>query len=658
VRIAIVFCVLAVLLGGVQVAQSVASAPRGSAVSEAQRRDQSWSRSHGFGLACAPTLPAAAEVLLVNPMRGPGEPFINVTWDADVSHFAYPLRPRVVELDWDLSGAWSPPAGAKFVAVWEQADLRTPAQQAAAAQIVDTLHADPGSASICSYTNSHGDRGTIFDVASHTAAPAASASPIESPLPTPYGSLQATALAYAGLLGLWLIGLLLLATVCPGKLSTPLRLAIALPIGCALVAVQLTSYSLVNIPWSRFSVLVPWAILAGAFFLYRRPRPALWKLRGPAPLDGGGLGVLLGLCVVLFALAPFGISVQDGFSGAYFKAANFWEHGSLLSLYEHARVLEYTHPAHPPLLPLTVDWLYLWVGGVDEHATLILWPAFMCCILGTLYALIRPATSSRLALWSTLGFAVAVPEVFKATQFYGYADVPLAAFLLCGVGLLTLANRNSVRVTFVAGILLGGAAWTKEEGIIAGPVALALVAFLALRSRSVETQAWWQPSLALALGWFLMFAPLLVLKISYPTPTLILQARTLDEIIERLPVVTVGFGLRAVKYWLLPLGLLALAVWQLARSGRLVPSLGLTQILLPAAFVLVQLAADVAAVTLNPQPAEGELSWAAGRLLVQLAPLVYLAAVSACAVAFGAVPARRRSMQEEPAPLRLVEAGS
>jgi hypothetical protein len=216
VRIGAVFCILAVLVGGYQAAMALAAQPLSATTTEAQRRDLGWSRSYGFGTACASKLVLPqAEVLLVNAMVGPGEPRPNLTLDADVSHFAYPLRPRFVELQWDLSAPWSPRAGFDYIAVWQRSDLRSAAQQAAGATAAQTLAADSAMKLVCSYTNVQGDRGTIYAAsASAVNAPLPEPSiPTETALPSPYGSPQTVLLAYLGLFGLWSIGALVLATV-------------------------------------------------------------------------------------------------------------------------------------------------------------------------------------------------------------------------------------------------------------------------------------------------------------------------------------------------------------------------------------------------------------------------------------------------------------
>ena len=144
-------------------------------------------------------------------------------------------------------------------------------------------------------------------------------------------------------------------------------------------------------------------------------------------------------------------------------------------------------------------------------------------------------------------------------------------------------------------------------------------------------------------------APLLALRFAYPAPEVIVQAAGLANAVPRLPVIIVGFLLRAVQHWYLAILLLGIAVWQMHARTEWVRLLSRTVFWLPAAVVIAQLGADAAGIAVNTFEVHSELQWAAGRLLLQLTPMVYLAAftVSSATCVESTVPSRHKMEAKE-----------
>lgn len=548
-RLYLAIWIIASLVGALQLAAAVRSSASQALTPEYDRRLRAWSQSYGFASACVPDLLAASTIMLVNPVVGPGEraPVV-LSFDPDASPFAYPLYPRIVRAIYDLPAPWLPMSGAiDYVAVWQQAAYRTPAEQAAGAAEERALRARWPTSIVCSFADVQGDRGSIFAVSSRAMGAKQPAPAVRPPvhLATPYGSWRALLGAYLGLASLWCIGGLLLAALAGRALPSGLRAALALPAGCVAVALELATFSLLRLPWSA-ALILPWLTLAaGMIFRWRAWDYRLswrgavtalhgwWSHMGPTERVAGA--ALLALAALLYLVMPLGLPANDGFGLDYFKARAFWTDGSLLPFYQHASDVFYTQPTHPPLLPLSVAWLYFFVGGVDEHAMLVLWPALLCSLLGCFYALLRDVSTRPLALWETVALALAGVDVTSSTLFGGYADLPLAVYLLGAFGLLRRFPSHqeaSWRLLLAAGLLLAGAAWTKEEGLIGALVAPLAAALIAWREQRRPGEHWWYAPLAISAACSLAALPLLALRLSYPAPEVIFHAASLRQVVR------------------------------------------------------------------------------------------------------------------------------
>ncbi len=648
-RLGILVIVLASLVGGVRTAAGVVMQVADGRTPEYTRRVEDWSWTYAFANKCATSMFPRAHIVFVNPVVGSGDQVPDVLeFDPDASEFAYPLHPRSVAVKWDLASLWIPqPDETDYVALWSAAGFRSAAARAAAADEEAMLRTTYPSGLVCSYADGEGDHGVVYAV-SQAAVAATSAEPaevVQPDLARPYGSLASLLKAYLGLASLVAIGLLIVSTLVPQGLPRSLRVALAFPVGCLAAVLELAVFSLLGLSWSFAALAIPNIVLAGALLamqgdLRLQLVSVLRSLRGlPGQvqnevqnvtwsLDLTGLALLVVVVMCLMVAAPFGLPVTDGFSSGYSKALMFWVDGSILNFYQRAQDLFYSQPTHPPFVALLINWLYLAIGGVDEHATLILWPAMFGAIVATVYATTRSFVSRRAALWATLVVVLAASDVTDAVNHFGYADLPLAMFLLAGVGAIWLwAARSNLswRLAVLGMALLAGAAWTKEEGIVSGPVALVVLTVVATqRWRAGMKGAWRAPVLG-ALVFLLVVAPIGYLRAAYPAPEVIVHASGLGNAGSRLPVIVVGFAARAVQHWYMPLALVGLGLWWLRPRRTGVPLPGA---LILAVIVVVQLGADGAGIAVNTFEVHDEMSWAAGRLVTQLSPVVFVGALA------------------------------
>lgn len=662
-RLCLIFWILAALFGLYRVtAHSLLRITTAAGTSQSVQRARAWGTIYDFALSCAPALKPGANLTLVDPVDGatrrllglfdPTHPNDENNWAA----VAYALYPDRVAAIGDVSAAMHPIGPATdYVAVWEQAQYRAPGAQAAARAVESSLRQQLPGSQVCNYGDATHDRGVIFAVSPRARAELGARAVPSATLALAARTTAATpslaeldagsyALTLLGLISLWLIGLLGMLVLTGGRLTALLIVAAALPLGCLGAGIELLAYSFLGVPWAPGWLALPWVGLAGlALWRFRaklnhqllgRARRALAAASRPhlAADERIAGGMLLALALAVIVVAPFSLPRWDGFNYYYFKALMFFHDGSVVPYLRRAGDMYFTMPAHPPLVSLNVSWLYLWIGHSNEHTTLLLWPALLISLLVAFFAFARTVVSRRIALWGTLGLALTSYALIDSSLGDGFADLPLALFLLLGVGLLwhwrTSPNASS-QVLLVAGLMLGGAALTKEEGLTAAIVALCATPLLTFLPSRFPTRMreWWLP-----LGWsgFMLAAaaaPWLVIRSQYPIPELMVGHvyEGALPIARALVATTVGFAAYIFARWLAALA--TISAWAIHRVHRHKPILSLANGPLGflSTMVVIQLGIDLAGMAVAPTPVQDELSGTATRLLMQLAPLLFLA---------------------------------
>jgi hypothetical protein len=136
-----------------------------------------------------------------------------------------------------------------------------------------------------------------------------------------------------------------------------------------------------------------------------------------------------------------------------------------------------THPQYPLLLPLAqVAAQEAFAADVDSHAFRALYAAFFPALLLVLYdGARRWAGAAAAALMALIAALVPFFTVGEGGATTTYSDLPLACFYGAGLVLL-LSRRARTGDALAAGLLLGAAVLTKNEGAPLAAVALVLAA--------------------------------------------------------------------------------------------------------------------------------------------------------------------------------------
>ncbi|HXO22227.1 MAG TPA: hypothetical protein VOA87_20100 [Thermoanaerobaculia bacterium] len=291
-----------------------------------------------------------------------------------------------------------------------------------------------------------------------------------------------------------------LAELLPNLRRKPLvrRLAYAYLLGVAWVAGGLWALShFAAVPLRRPAILALAAapVLAGAVsYLWRRGwsrrrRPRLpWRLRLLIFLAAAVGGFLaLGLFAEALTNPPTDWDGRMTWSAQarYLRAA-----GTVDAEILQRKRWYVDHPRYPPLLPLAqAAAMELLGSGEDAAVYRPLYAAFFPVFLLLAYDGARRWVGRRPAAWTALAAAV-VP--FLSLDREGgaageYSDLPLACFYGAAL-LLLLKARPRAADGIAAGLLLGAALLTKNEGVLLAGFALAIAFGTILwRRRSART---------------------------------------------------------------------------------------------------------------------------------------------------------------------------
>jgi hypothetical protein len=298
-------------------------------------------------------------------------------------------------------------------------------------------------------------------------------------------------LASAGGVALFLIPGFALAGLFPGLRETPWlrRLGYAFLLGVATLAGSLYALSaLLEVPLRRPAIFGTAAALTAIGIagwvraLARRERHSRRKLPAAAlVLALAGIGVTAG---VFADSLVYPLRDWDGRMHWSAQARYIRHEGSVLPLAVVRGQWFINHPRYPVLMPVAqVAVLEATGAGEDELFFRSLYSAFFPALLLVVYDGAR-----RWAGWLPAGLAGAAASGIPFLTFFpdggaasSYSDLPLGCFFGAGLVLL-LRGRVLLSDGIAAGLLLGAAVLTKNEGtILAGFALLAAVLVPVLR---------------------------------------------------------------------------------------------------------------------------------------------------------------------------------
>jgi hypothetical protein len=223
----------------------------------------------------------------------------------------------------------------------------------------------------------------------------------------------------------------------------------------------------------------------GAALLIPRARASAAAPGGASPTPRA-LRVLLILASTAAAIAM--VHTFRAFPHGAWDAVDLWNlravgflRGGLDATLATAR-----HADYPLLLPLAIAHAWAWTGQ-QEIVPVAVAVVFAACSVGILRGASARMGGARASAIVTIVLLASPLWAFQAAS--QRADVPLSCFVLGTAAALALhARSREPRLLVLAGVQLGCALWTKNEGLL---FALAVTAaWLATSGRSERRSAW------------------------------------------------------------------------------------------------------------------------------------------------------------------------
>src|SRR5215469_3214124 len=128
--------------------------------------------------------------------------------------------------------------------------------------------------------------------------------------------------------------------------------------------------------------------------------------------------------------------------------------------------ISWSHPDYPVLLPGLIALCWTLSGGESTLTPVAVSFIFTFATAGVLISALG-VLRGRTQAWIAGALLVGTVE-FVEVGAMQYADVPLSFYIVATVALLCLQDRRpgDLRLTALAGLMAGFAAWTKNEGLL------------------------------------------------------------------------------------------------------------------------------------------------------------------------------------------------
>ena len=252
--------------------------------------------------------------------------------------------------------------------------------------------------------------------------------------------------------------------------------------------------------------------------------------------------LLIGVCAVL-ACAVAGlilVSINKPHGGGdalgiWNMRARFMFRGHELWTRGFSRMIAWSHPDYPLLIPSSIARLWTYIGFDTHRVPQVLSGFFTFATVAAL--------SSSLAVLRSARHAVEAALFLLATAYFvrlggdQYADIPMGFFILSTAVLLTLSEatagtEESRGLLSLAGLTAGFAAWTKNEGML-----FVLAAVVALAATTLSKRGFRDSVRTLGFFLFGLIPVLLVIlyfKVRYAPPNDLFGSHDLGPFLARL----------------------------------------------------------------------------------------------------------------------------
>ena len=265
------------------------------------------------------------------------------------------------------------------------------------------------------------------------------------------------------------------------------RLALSYIIGLGCLTLEMFLFSILNIKFSLYVLLLPWLfIFIANIFIFRKTVP-IGKPQAKLKNKIFDIALMMGIAFqILHAFFKALIKPMDSFdyiANFAFKAKLFFMKGYIPYELFLNKSIDIQHVDYPLFIPLSETWVYMCLGSWNDLLVKTLFPMFFLALLFIFYFALKRLIGKRLSLVST--FLLATIPHFLNYAAIGYADFALAMFYSASFLYLFLwiAYKRENKYLFLSAALSLLAIWTKREGALLSIINIVILSLFVLFER-------------------------------------------------------------------------------------------------------------------------------------------------------------------------------
>ena len=279
-----------------------------------------------------------------------------------------------------------------------------------------------------------------------------------------------TAIGWIGIFaGLCLLGLPLMSAPTFRLLPLVSRVAVAWGVGAYILATVMTLFALAGIPWHPATLII--VSLVVAFLLRRwtgRREPlaaasergrSLWLWPGLAAAGGGVFAAFI--AAVTSSATSADLFLFWGPKGESFAAAR-----TIDTRFLTERFHDYLHASYPPLVPDLYAFATELAGRFSWTAATLTYPVVLAALALALIGLLRLSLPTADAAVMTAVVSCGIALAGNVTDIAGNGEIFLLFFEATAMALLIAPQAAAPPCQLLAGLMLGGAAASKVEGLV------------------------------------------------------------------------------------------------------------------------------------------------------------------------------------------------
>jgi hypothetical protein len=282
-------------------------------------------------------------------------------------------------------------------------------------------------------------------------------------------------------------------------LDVPARIAVCLSGGIVAMTTLMFALSLLQIPWTRVSLLVTFAVCVAVGRTGWKSTERQSTVTQPAP------GVWLAIAVPVLMTLYGVLTARETCGDLLFfwgpKAVRFFYAEGIdpqFLAFPHYYLM---HADYPPLIPLTYDWGSMVAHRFSWWGALLFTPMLLLATVAAFRGIVARGAGERNANRHAVLLAALLGFGYARGMVAGAGEPPLIFFETIALAALTFAGEDDRTAALLATVALAGAVFTKVEGTAFA--ALVLAAFVLTRRRIATAVVIAAPSVILLGSWLL-----------------------------------------------------------------------------------------------------------------------------------------------------------